>query len=116
MGLAPKRSKPDPWALEIAGEYARRIGHRPEVRSVVLFGSRARGDASPDSDIDVMVVVSEESEELWRALVDAAYDISWERDCWLVPAICPEEEVRGPFGKYDPFYINVRREGIPIEG
>lgn len=83
---------------------------------MVLFGSRARGDSAPDSDIDVMVVVTEESKELRKALLDIAYDLSWEYGCWLVPAICPEREVYGPFGQYDPFYVNVRREGVQVAG
>ncbi|MBW3534989.1 MAG: nucleotidyltransferase domain-containing protein, partial [Gemmatimonadetes bacterium] len=28
-----------------------------EVRAVWLYGSRARGDARPDSDVDVLVVL-----------------------------------------------------------
>lgn len=108
--------KPDQWAMGIAKKYARRIQRLPGVRSVVLFGSRARGDSAPDSDIDVMVVVTEESKELRKALLDIAYDLSWEYGCWLVPAICPEREAYGPFGQYDPFYVNVRREGVQIAG
>ncbi|MEB2836899.1 MAG: nucleotidyltransferase domain-containing protein [Desulfurococcales archaeon] len=34
---------------------ARRLG--VEVERVILFGSRARGDARPDSDWDILVVV-----------------------------------------------------------
>lgn len=30
----------------------------PAVRRVILFGSRARGDAKPDSDYDILVLVS----------------------------------------------------------
>ena len=34
-----------------------------EIRQVVLFGSKARGDARPDSDIDVLVVTQQSD---WR--------------------------------------------------
>ena len=42
---------------------------------IILFGSRARGDAAPDSDIDLMVLFDEvedarkRSVELYKALV-----------------------------------------------
>jgi predicted nucleotidyltransferase len=32
--------------------------HDGQIQSVVLFGSKARGDAGPDSDIDVLVVLT----------------------------------------------------------
>jgi len=32
----------------------------PEVLAVILFGSRARGDASPESDVDVCLVLNAE--------------------------------------------------------
>lgn len=34
----------------------RRLSADPAVKAVVLFGSRARGTARPDSDLDVLVV------------------------------------------------------------
>ena len=33
------------------------LGQDPEVNSLVLFGSRARGDAHADSDLDLLVIV-----------------------------------------------------------
>ena len=38
-------------------------GVQPRPRRVLLFGSRARGDARPDSDLDLLVVVGEEDAE-----------------------------------------------------
>jgi predicted nucleotidyltransferase len=43
-------------------ELSRRVSHwaksHPEIRRVVLFGSRARGDHTPESDVDLAVLVS----------------------------------------------------------
>jgi len=47
------------------------------VRDVVLFGSRARGDATPDSDYDVAVVLAGDlplDREVRRRLADAAWE------------------------------------------
>lgn len=41
------------WAAELAGLIAERF----DVTRIVLFGSVARGDDGPDSDIDLLVVL-----------------------------------------------------------
>ena len=58
-----------------------------DPEQVILFGSHARGDAGPDSDIDLVVIEAEpfgpgrdrraEAARLWRALagIEAAVDI-----------------------------------------
>ena len=40
-----------------ADRYIQELTARPEVAAVILFGSRARGDNRPDSDVDLIVLV-----------------------------------------------------------
>ncbi len=51
-----------------------RHGLSDHVVDVRLFGSEARGDATPESDIDVLVVVQPESDR--AALEDRVIDIA----------------------------------------
>ena len=44
---------------EILAEAVRRIREEYNPRRIVLFGSRARGEAREDSDFDLMVVVDQ---------------------------------------------------------
>jgi len=50
------------------------------IRSVVLFGSKARGDAGPDSDIDVLVVLSDDDPHLCSNVRRLAARVSLEYD------------------------------------
>jgi predicted nucleotidyltransferase len=44
----------------------------PEVERVVLFGSRARGDAAPRSDIDLAIACPRADPKIWSDIVEAA--------------------------------------------
>ena len=44
-------------AMETIGEYSQRIGREFHAQRVVLFGSHARGAATEDSDVDLLVVM-----------------------------------------------------------
>ncbi len=44
---------------EIIAQMTERIRRRYDPRQIVLFGSRARGTARPDSDVDLLVVLDD---------------------------------------------------------
>ena len=45
--------------LEILPEIARRILSISQPQKIILFGSYARGDYDPDSDLDLLVILDE---------------------------------------------------------
>jgi len=80
---------------------------------VMLFGSRARGEARPDSDIDVLVIVRGElnyGDLLWRTSAVVA-ELSLAHDVVISPVfISPAQFDRGG----SPFALNVRREAVAL--
>jgi predicted nucleotidyltransferase len=56
---------------EVARTIARRIGQALRPDAIYLFGSYARGDAGPDSDLDFMVVVPESPHTRYTRSVEA---------------------------------------------
>ncbi len=46
----------DPPSDDLIGEIVRRIVDTAQPEKIILFGSRARGDARPNSDFDVLVI------------------------------------------------------------
>ncbi len=85
----------------------------PRLVRLMLFGSQARGDAEPGSDIDVLVVLEgpvRPGEEIRRSLNDVA-ELSLENNmvfsCVFVSRDRFESEL-------SPLLINVRREGVPV--
>ncbi|MBN2089549.1 nucleotidyltransferase domain-containing protein [candidate division KSB1 bacterium] len=53
------------------------------IDSIIWYGSSARGDAQPDSDIDIAIIVDEENNETWRKINDLAAQYSLEYDCLI---------------------------------
>ena len=59
---------------------------------VVLFGSRSRGDAAPDSDFDVLVTVQNLQERDRKRVFEIAADLSLEHDTVLAVLVVPAND------------------------
>ncbi|MBW2066481.1 MAG: nucleotidyltransferase domain-containing protein, partial [Deltaproteobacteria bacterium] len=62
-------------------EATRILKERFPVRDVILFGSKARGDSSDESDIDLLLLTSKPVH--WRerhAIIDALFDVEMKHD------------------------------------
>ena len=66
--------------LALAG----RIGAIPSVRRIVLFGSRARGDAEERSDVDLAIDAPDASREDWVRALELADEAETLLDIQLV--------------------------------
>ena len=83
-----------------------------QIERVVLFGSRARGDARPDSDYDVAVFLSNMSDrfaELYR-LADLSTDILGDTG-EFVHAMPYRSSA---YDERTPLMREIRREGIEL--
>lgn len=81
------------------------------IKRVILYGSYARGEATKDSDVDVLVLVDQSlnPREVEDSLSDLLYDIVL-NEGELVSVIAVSQE---RFENYNsPFMLNVRKEGI----
>lgn len=78
---------------------------------IILFGSEARGESKPDSDIDILILVDESSVTHKSEITDSIYDIELETGVLISPIIYTKSQwANRPFKT--PFYINVMNEGI----
>jgi predicted nucleotidyltransferase len=88
------------------------FGRARNIRAVYLFGSHARGDARPDSDVD-LCIVADGAEEQLKAATD------FHREIWgiyprpaltvipIAPARLEEKKMCGDF-----FYGTILNEGV----
>jgi len=99
----------------ILAELRRRLQgiYGPRLARLVLFGSRARGDAEPGSDIDVLVVLYgpvAPGEEIARVGAMTA-ELSLKHD---VVISCTFVSAERYSTERSPLLLNVRREGVAI--
>jgi len=100
--------------LSIPREFKRRVLQampRRRVAKVVLYGSRARGDARRDSDWDLAVFVRGRPTPRDRSILSfISYDLMMETGAFIQAMPLPARHERLDYS----FYRNVRQDGIPI--
>lgn len=99
--------------LAIARSFKQLVQQRVQPLSIRVFGSRARGDAAPDSDLDVFVIVDQATSEIERYISDCAWEAGFARDVVIVPVVVGKDKIDGPL-KESVFILNVYREGIEV--
>jgi predicted nucleotidyltransferase len=87
---------------------------RINLNYLILFGSRARGDADPDSDMDVLVVVDELSKEVEDYISDCAWEASVKHGIVMVPIVFSIHEWERSPERSSLLADAVRAEGIFI--
>jgi predicted nucleotidyltransferase len=98
---------------QILDLFAARVRDQYPDADVWAFGSRARGDATWESDLDVCVVVDQLTSEDRYTLWTIAWEIGFEQDM-LISAVpfSKDEFEHGPCSE-SPLVLNILREGIP---
>lgn len=88
---------------------------RVPLYKMILFGSRARGDAAPHSDIDVLVILDKPSGEQDIDYVsDCAWEAGFEYGIVVVPVVFTREEWENSPERYSLLAQAVTEEGVFI--
>jgi len=83
-----------------------------EPLEVILFGSQARGEATDESDVDVLVVTSKLDKRSLDLILDAAWEVGFDAGTVIsaIPATFDEMTTLSA----SPFFKTVKREGIRV--
>lgn len=80
--------------------------YKDSVEEVVLFGSRARGDWNEDSDIDVLVIVSEPAAALKDRIIELSARLA--AGSMAVPSVLTQTE--GEWARLERAEANLHAE------
>lgn len=105
----------DRWLRNLLSEARQGLEHLYEDRleGVYLFGSRARGEAQPDSDVDILIVLDEVGHyygELEHT-AELVSNLSLRYDVSISRIFLPASEWRKGEG---PFVLTVRQDAIAL--
>jgi predicted nucleotidyltransferase len=91
------------------------VRHIVPDATVILYGSRARGSASPTSDFDLLVLVDEVVDSaLEDRIGDALYEIEMQTDVVISAVIFNRGMWNEPRYRALPLHENIDREGIVL--
>lgn len=84
------------------------------VKRLIVFGSRATGKASEDSDLDVIALVDEKKPEIEKHLEDIVYQVMWDHDFKPIISlkVISESHFYNALKRGFSFYRHVEKEGI----
>ena len=100
---------------EVLAAFLNGIGSaRPRITSLVLFGSRARGDHRTHSDYDILIVVPRKSAALLDVLYDSVLDVLLAHGRIISLKVFEEPEFARLERLGSPFIRRVRGEGRPL--
>ena len=111
---AAKDEKLKKILMELA-EMLREV-YRDKLKAVILYGSVARGMATEDSDVDIMVLVDGTDQEL-RTFEDKLGDVSTDisiKYFKVFSIIDVSYQEYMAWMKISPFYRNVSEEGVVL--
>jgi len=99
---------------EIARKLRERLARRLKIEDFRVYGSRARGDATPDSDLDIYLIVTELTPALRRWIDEIAWEVGFDNDRVISTLVTTRRGLeQGPFGA-QPVLQVIEREGISI--
>src|SRR3970040_1493848 len=85
-----------------------------KVSRIILFGSKARGDSTADSDIDVLILAKEENWQLARTISRISSKIDLDYDILLNTLLIADQRWEQMTRERFSLCRNVERDGIAL--
>lgn len=82
--------------------------------SIIIFGSRARGNPREYSDWDILILTGIVTPEVKDRIYDVLYDIELEHDIIIGPLILPRDEWERKRFKNHPIHERIDEEGALV--
>ncbi len=105
-------------AVEIFRARLHELLRPDQIRSLILYGSKARGDANPYSDVDLLLVIDnltpDQRESLHNLTLDICVPDQIDTDVQIITYTKDKADESESYGAF--LFQNIERDGIVLEG
>jgi len=96
----------------ILGLFAARVRERFPDSRILAYGSRARGEATWESDFDICVILPRIDREIERAISEISWEVGFDNDVVIIAVEFDEETfLRQAKGRI-PFVNNILKDAV----
>lgn len=85
-----------------------------DLHEIRLFGSRARGEGTPDSDVDLALIVTPNGRARRYEVSDLAFDIGLRHSILLAPTVMTRDRLDELRAAERRFAADLDREGVQL--
>lgn len=102
---------------ETAARFKQRLTAFCPVRQILVFGSRARGDATWESDLDVLVVLDTTAGDdpvLQRRIAEVAWEVGFAAGLVIAPVVVTQHALEHSPLAESPLLRQIYAEGVAV--
>jgi predicted nucleotidyltransferase len=100
--------------LKVIEKFKSLVSQRVKIHEIRVFGSRARGDATEYSDLDVLVVVDHLDHVVEKYISDCAWEAGFPEDIIIMPIAISVDTLKNSPIRESVFIKNIYREGVAV--
>ncbi len=90
------------------------IAQRVPVVEAMVFGSRARGDLRPDSDLDICLILERVDDAILATISDVAWEVGFAHERIIVTVEYTTAQLASSPVRVSPLVRAIQAEGVPV--